>query len=47
MLSFYLQPIVIGPKGSLIQQIIQEAQTDLEEILECTVDLTLVVRTKP
>ena len=40
------QSIVIGPGGSTIQTITEEARTDIEAVLQCPVDLTLNVRTK-
>ena len=39
-----LQSIVIGPAGRTIQAITREASDDIRQLLNCTVDLTLYVR---
>jgi GTP-binding protein Era len=38
--------VVIGPGGSTIQTITAEAQTDIEAVLGCPVNLTLNVRSQ-
>lgn len=39
-----MQGILIGSKGKLIQTINDEATQDLQELLQCPVDLTLHVK---